>query len=361
MSISCTRERVSVQRPLPPRWYATERDIMFRKTSVEVKVCETLQEAIAEARALNANGQTANERALNLTHVRKIQDAIVHGETRPFDWAIGTVPSLELTSRVNGHHSSNAFLALDALSAEEQAKIPMPIHIIYTTYTCDTAEDLPVLYMQFDPNWTSRNKEDYIGAFMANRPELMETTTRVSNKYATAGLLWYLQKAEGFSGRSAREQYHLVLENDEIQHFLEFCGKDPGLDLNRHKREMNQRVVVAAMYHTTRHGTEDDRDFWKRVSGGRSSFGRDEEDSQAAKLAAFLEHTRDRLYDWPGLKARFKNNQAPNELEIFATCLRLFASYKKGTVIGEAVVLLKNQDVTEIIRRLYPLPELVAA
>jgi hypothetical protein len=327
----------------------------FKIASSEVKVCHTMQEAVREALALNAYGQLANERPLKPRHQLRIESAIAQGYALIMDWAIGRVPSLDLTRRVNGDHSSHAVIALGERSAEEQAQVPMPIYICYTVYECETPEELSFLYSQFDQSMSVRTFEDQLQAYMGNRPELLPITTAHSNRYATGGLMWYLQKAEGYQGRSARDRCGLILENSDVQRFLEFCGPT-GLDLTQKKREINQTAVTAAMYHTTRWGTEADQGFWRRVSGGRASFSRYEEDSHAAKLALFLEQTMTEDHEWGALKNRFRNKQVPNREEIFGICLRVFGMWKKDTPMGEVVVSMRDQDVPEMIRRFYPLP-----
>jgi hypothetical protein len=120
---------------------------------------------------------------------------------------------------------------------------------------------------------------------------------------------------------------------------------------------MSQAPVVAAMFHTLKQGDESDQAFWRQVAGGR--MANIDGESYEYKLAEFLEGARDQMHDWPAaIRKRFRNEYRPNQVEIFATCLRVFAAYKKQTPIREAFLPVHDQDVIAIVRRLYPLPQI---
>ena len=315
-----------------------------------------MEEVIREASDLKVYGKTDSERDFRPYRAAKIREVLVQGYTTPFNWFTGEVPSTGLKRRVDGQHSSEVFLTL---TPEEQEQVVMPIYIVRGHYFCDTEEDLAFLFMQFNQPWSSRSQEDYLGAYLANRPAVAEQINRHAAKYATAGLQWYLQKAESYPGKDQKGQFSLVLRNSAIETFLAFCGHD-GLNLQRRNAEISQRPVVAAMFHTTRQGEERDRQFWRQVAGGR--VVNTDEESHEYKLAAFLEGTRDPDYEWPAaVRKRFKNEYRPNHVEIFATCLRVFAAGKQHRPIREAFLPVPDQNVMTIIARLYPLPEATAA
>ena len=320
----------------------------FRLVSAETKRCDRIEQVIQEAEEINHHGSIGEgEREDKAYREANIRQAIMEGVTRPFEWFTGEVKSTGLIRRVNGQHSTHVFLNF---SEDERKTVPMPVYLLLGKYECDTEDDLAFLFSQFDQPWISRSREDYIGAYLANRPELASKTNRTASTYATAGLLWYLQKAEGFSGKSARDQYELVLKNADIQAFLVFCGYD-GLNLNKRMPEMTQKAVVAAMYHTTRGGIEEDKNFWRRVSGGRSAII--DAESPEYKLAYFLEQTKERAPHWSTpVKNRFRNKLNPNDVEIFATCLRVFTAQRRGVPLGDPFVQVREQNVMEIIKRM---------
>jgi hypothetical protein len=319
---------------------------------VEVRSLMTMDEVMAEASQLESFGGSDSEREERERRERQIKERILSGDMTPFRWAVGHVPSLKLRRRVNGQHSSKVFLAL---TKEEYQMVHFPVVIIYEEYFCETEIDLATLFEQFDPHWSSRNREDYIGAHLSVHPDLYHSMSRIAADKAIQGLTWYLEKVEGYEKASAHEQFELLHKNSEYEVFLHFCGYDQ-LNLNKKINEICHKSVVAAMFHTTRQGTESDRHFWRLVSGGPRALP--DEDSHEHKLAAFLEQAVSQQHEWPSrVRGQFKNKQRPNGLEIFGTCLRVFAAWKKGLRLTEAFTNMRDMSAKEAVAKLYPLSE----
>jgi hypothetical protein len=316
----------------------------------EMRTLNTMEEVLAEARLLDSYGGYDGEREDKERREAQIREKILSGEMTPFVWAVGHVPSLNLRRRVNGQHSSKTFLKL---TEEEYKMVRYPVVIAYEEYLCETEIDVASLFEQFDQHWSARQREDYIGAHLAVHPELSERLSRQAADRAVQGLTWYLEKVEGYDRGSAHDQYELVHKNSEYETFLRFCGYGQ-LNLNKKLKELCHKAVVAAMFHTTRQGSNEDRDFWKTVSGGPQSIL--DQDCHQYKLAVFLENAVVQQYEWPARqRSQFKNKRSPNGIEMYATCLRVFAAWKKGLRLTEAFATVREQNAAEISMKLYPL------
>jgi hypothetical protein len=323
---------------------------MFTLTSTRVLELHTPEEVIAKANEVKNMGGIEGERLIRISRELFIKAKILAQITRPFNWSVGYVPSLNLYRRVNGQTSTGVFLQL---TADEWKMVRFPVVVVEELYTCDTAKDLATLFEQFDAAISSRSREDLVGVHLAVEEDFYGNVAPHAANKATQGLTWYLQKVEGYRGSSASEQFQLIHENDEIKTFMLFCGKD-GLNLSRKLLDISMKPVIAAMYHTTRRGTDHDRAFWRHVSGGKQA--NIEEDGHEHKLAAFLEHARDETFDWKATKNLFKNKEYPDDIEIFSTCIRVFAAYKRNQRVAEAFVKVQERNAKRIVQLLYPLP-----
>lgn len=325
----------------------------FRQSKVEVRTLTTMEEVLAEAKQLESYGGSESEREERERRETQIKERILAGDMTPFRWAVGHVPSLHLRRRVNGQHSSKVFLRM---TEEEYKMVRFPVYIEYEEYECETEIDLATLFEQFDPHWSSRTRPDYIGAHLAVHPGLSKEMSRFAADKAVQGLTWYLEKVDGYDRSSAHEQFELLHKNSEYERFFRFCGYKE-LNPNKKINEMCHVAVVAAMFHTTRQGSDEDRNFWRTVAAGPE--GNPDEDSHAYKLAVFLETAVRRQCEWSArVRGLFKNKQNPNAIEIFTTCLRVFAAWKKGLRLTEAFAAVRDQSAKESVLKLYPLKEL---
>jgi hypothetical protein len=327
---------------------------MYQLQKVNVLELHTRDEVTAKASDVQNIGGIQAERSEKAFREHKIREKLLGGLATTFNWAIAEIPALRMRLRVNGQHSSQVFLDLDD---SDWALVKFPVVIIEQVFTCDTLIDASVLFEQFDPAWSSRSKEDLVGVHLANEDDLYGRVSPYAAARATQGIAWYESKVEGKRRATSGDELQIVHENADIHPFLRFCGKD-GIDLDRKRAEMGQRPVVAAMYHTTRRGTDEDRAFWKRVSGGKQSF---DEDSYEYKLAVFLDQVRSPEAAWsPATRKLFRNGKKPDDVEIFATCIRVFAAYKFSSRITEAFARVKERDCRKIAA-MYALPEEHAA
>jgi hypothetical protein len=218
----------------------------------------------------------------------------------PFRWSVGHVPASGLSRRVNGQHSSEVFLGL---TPEEWAQVVFPVTITWEEYACESTRDLAVLFEQFDPYWSSRNREDLIGAHLGIHDDLRHAIDRYVATRVTAGVVWYREKVLGVRS-TAERQFSIIHEHHDIHAFLTWCGSF----LQKHKTaEMFKKPILAAVYHTARDGDEDARGFWKRVASGKAPL---DADTTEYKLADILDLAHHMDGEWPAaIKRQLKGHK----------------------------------------------------
>jgi hypothetical protein len=321
---------------------------MFRLTNKAILDLQTPAEVLAKVQELKALGGTIGEREDKELREARILAKILSDEMIPFIWVAGYVPSEGIGRRCDGMHSGEVF---QKLTTEQWAQVRFPVVVFYQEYDCDTRQDLGILFEQFNARWSARSNEDLIGAHLANYDDLHDMNRYAANT-ATKGLEWYMKQVEKHHITGENEHFQLVYANHDIHAFLHFCGKELGLSKNI--IDLTSRPVIAAMFHTTRQGNESDRFFWRRVAGG--THANYDETTHEYKLAAFLAQCRDCNYEWPSAARRaFGARVRPNDVEIFATCLRVFAAYKKGMPLTEAFAPVRQKDPAILASTIYPL------
>jgi hypothetical protein len=322
----------------------------FAFQKVDTHVLNTPQEVINIAKETNDLNGSEGEREERERRCDHIKEVVLAGEMIPFIHAIAHVSSDGTKARVNGMHSSHVFLTL---TEEDWKQVKFPVVIIQEHFVCDTPKDRAYLFNQFDAPWSARSREDKIGAHLVLHEDLKGLGRYAANR-ATQGLVWYLQRVEGYTTvTEARAQFEVIHENHDIHRFLQFCRS---LQLDRRKTaEMGMKPVIAAMYRTTRRGGQEAQQFWRAVSGGKGAMS--STDSHHYKLADFLDKARDPHPDWPStIRTKFLNKRNPNDIEVFATCLRLFAAEQLGGHV-ETVERLRERTAQEVAEKFWPLTE----
>jgi len=321
---------------------------MFKYADSAVYRLFSKDEILAKARELKDLGSTSTEREEKERRKKNIKNKLLSGQMIVFHWATGTVHGI--AKRVNGQHSAEVFLEL---SDDEWAMIEpyFPIVIITTDYSCDTEQDRAYLFNQFDPGWSSRNTEDHVGVHMALEPDLLGLTTWAGVK-AAQGLIWYHEEVEGWAKQAPEAYYGIFHHNSDIHRFLHFL-RDIKLQKSRHK-ELALRPVIGAMFHTTRSENLVADAFWRHISGGVGAIL--DGNSLEHKLADFLGSAANHDYKWPGdMTRKFANKRRPNDVEIFATCLRLYTAHMNHVVHAETFERLKVTTAKDVVELLLPL------
>lgn len=325
----------------------------FRLMKAEVLYLNTKEEVLALVGKLFAYGRSESERNLKPSRLEHIKNKILSNEMRPFSWVVAYIEALGLYVNVDGQHSKDVFR--NHMSDEDWEQVTYPVVIQYQEWACDTRLDIAALFEQFDTSWSARSRVDMIGAHLAAHPELMEVISKEAADKAVQGLQWYLENVEDYPRVSVHGQFELLHRNGEFATFYRFLGRE-GLRLDNKTRELAHKAVIAAMYHTTRRGNDSDVRFWRVVSARPEAIL--DEASHEYKLAVFLQKAVTQRCDWtPRQLNQFYTNKNPNPVEIYATCLRVFASWKKQLPITEAFAPVRDQSAKEVTRKLYPLKD----
>lgn len=310
-----------------------ETRMLTLRTSDEVREC---------AAQLKGYGGTESEREDKAIRKLRIKNKILSEEVTPFRWCIGIVtdPDGPLRRRVNGQHSSEVFLEL---APEEWASVRFPVVVIWEEYQCDGRVDLANLFEQFDPQWSSRDGKDIMGAHLGIHENLRSVINRRIALLVATGIVWYRNAVEGQQIPS-EAKYQIVHENHDLHHFLSWCGSF----LQKGKtEEMHRSSVIASMYMTAK--DEAAKGFWKRIAAGKAAH---DADSVEYKLAEFLEMCHDSETDWPRSVTRHFKHSAkrprPGELDVFATCLRAFRSWQKGSKVADIFTPAKDRKASQI-------------
>ena len=318
--------------------------------------CTTKDQVLALAAELDMLGGTIGERAESERREAWLKEIILAGETLPFIWASAKIPTEvpPFEQRVNGQHSSKVFLQL---SDEEWEQVQWPIVIIMQKYLCDSREDFGVLFEQFDNARSLRSKADKIGVHLGFYPDVEpHLKDRDMAVHLIRGLRWYRSKVDGLKITDEGE-FHLIHMNHDIHAFLRFGGS-----FLSHKKtpELLRDSILAAMYHTTRREPRDAQDFWLGVASG---IGHHAADSVSYKLADFFMCYHQKNYPWPqSIQRHLKKGKKPSDLDVFATCLRAFMTWRRDIKMGEIFISSRGKDAAELVKQFYPLPpEEVAA
>jgi hypothetical protein len=323
---------------------------MFRLATVDVLSLNTPEEVRQAAARLKGLGGTESEREDKSSRKNNIRAKVLNREATPFRWCVGRVLDTGLRRRVNGQHGSEVFLEL---TPEEWGRVAFPVVVVWEEYDCDTMRDLPVLFEQFDPSWSTRNGEDYMGAHLGIHSDMYRLISRTVALKVAQGIVWWRTAVDGQKlGRGAR--YEVVHEDGpdaDTRTFLLWCGSF----LQKGKtEEMHHPFVLGAIYHTAR---EDEavRKFWCRVAAGKVTL---DADTIEYKLAEFLDKFRDKQSTWPAAELRWGRNQPdrsrPSDLDVFTTCLRAVRAWQAGTKVAGILTLAKGKKASEIAASFSP-------
>jgi len=308
--------------------------INVAKTTIHV--CRTKEEVLALAARLHGHGGTECERTLRSLRIRKLRERVLGGEMRPFTWAVGSVG--DFVRRVDGQHSSEMFLGF---TPEDWAKIQFPVLVFWEHNDCDTIRDLPDLFEQYNPNWSSRSQEDLVGAHFGIHPELKGLEDRHVNNMLLHGMEWH---ARGVLGKPKSSHFTLVHDNDDTHDFLLWCGSF----LTRHQTaQMLHPAVIAAMWHSF-DGSERCRLFWQNVASGCKD---NPPETVTYKLAAFLDMLADGTKaEWPRTVAKHftPKGNAPSAIQVFATCLGAYHADHSGKRVGEVFEPAKGSKAKDV-------------
>jgi hypothetical protein len=320
----------------------------FQLKRIEQVRIDNPEQAREVARRLEAMKATESEREDKVVRKEKIKAKMLGGELRPFDWAFGVVRGTGIKRRTNGQHSSEVFRDL---TPEEWTRVKFPIFVNLAEYDCDTELDVAVLFEQFDPQWSTRNSEDLIGAHLGIHNGLQKQVDRhIANKVMD-GLLWYANQV-GKQRTHKDRKFHMIHESDAYREFLTWGGSF----FDKKKTfDLLSEPVMAAVFHTISLRPTEADPFWREVAIGK--LRSTDPDSITYKLAEYLKDLNDPDVDWPKAVSKTFTSKAqkrPTPYDTFATCLRAFHSTVNNRKIIEIFTHDKEKNAQEMANE-YPI------
>lgn len=169
--------------------------------------------------------------------------------------------------RVNGQHSSK-------MLSECNGSFPHGRQVIVDTFTCDTKEELALLFEQFDPASSSRTRLEVVNAHGRVHSSLDDVSPTVMSK-AVAGMAYALSNLNA-SGRSTLSQQSKLIHRH--QEFVVWCN--PFVS----ERILCRVGVVAAIFDTYRRNQDASTEFWSLVKDESAPDNKD----ASRTLARFL-------------------------------------------------------------------------
>lgn len=245
------------------------------------------------------------DRKLNEFRVSLYGKMIEAGAMRAVPWATAKCIETGETYRVNGQHSSNAYLRVD--------HIPDGSYAIIEQYVCDTIEDVAHLWNTFDSSIGVRTNREIIQAFAAVSGRLSTISTNML--MLCAGAL-RVAADDGFviNSRKRRdtmaERATALLEQSDFAQWVDerFSRKTTA--------HMTRSGPVAAMFVTWQKCQRDAEVFWTEV--------RDESnpDNQSAsrRAAKWLTQMHTRKKSNPGVVR-----------EQYVRCLLWWNAFRRNT------------------------------
>jgi hypothetical protein len=226
------------------------------------------------------------------------------GAMRPVPWAVAKCIETGETYRVNGQHTSNAYMAVD--------QIPTGSYAIMEHYVCDTIEDVAHLWQTYDSSLGMRNNREIMQAFAATSDKLVGISTNVL--MLCAGAI-RVANDDGFVKNAHRrdtmaQRAEELLNNGDFAQWL-----DDRFSRKTHAHIMRSGVV-ASMFMTWKRCHRDAEIYWTEI--------RDESnpDNQSAsrRAAKWLTQMHTRKKSNPGVVR-----------EQYVRCLLWWNAFRKNT------------------------------
>jgi hypothetical protein len=153
------------------------------------------------------------ERNLNPSRVKYLRERADRGMLLPFRWAEAIYDGRPV--RVNGQHSS-------AMLHELNGSFPEGLTVHHDVYSVDSADDLVVLFHQFDPRKSGRSPADVAGAYQALYPDLREVP-KATAKIGIDAVAWHRRYVVG-AQVGAGDVHYVLFSSSNFHPFLRWLG-----------------------------------------------------------------------------------------------------------------------------------------
>jgi hypothetical protein len=225
---------------------------MFQLVKSEVK--ELTPKLALEFRDMEAS---PTERDLNGGRVKHLREKAEAGLLVTFHWSVANFNGKRL--RMNGQHSSNMLCELNG-------KFPKGLKAHIDEYEVPGAEDLALLFRQFDDKKSGRSTGDVAGAYQGLYPELRDVP-KASAKLAIDGVSWYRRTIDGTHPKSGDGAYEMFAEKG-LHPFVLWIGDVFSIKTP----ELKRAQVISAMYATFIANEKVARTFWDKVARGGDEY-----------------------------------------------------------------------------------------
>lgn len=232
---------------------------------------------------------------------------------RTFVWAYAIHDGKEY--RVNGKHSSNAFVEMFAAGSAPEAVA------LVEFYYCDTLEDVAALFATYDSKKSARTTSDINRIFSAASPRLENITSRVLDLCVTG--LATAHWGTAASAQSIENRARLMLANEA---FCEFMNELLSVDA-KDCIHIKRGPVAAAIAATFRKCQADAKKFWIDVRDGANAVNT----SPQRQLERYLLSVSIKS------KAKFKRGgeeivkKIVDPSEVYARCILAWNAYRTNT------------------------------
>jgi hypothetical protein len=242
------------------------------------------------------------EREFDAKRVKFLRGKIVEGLFLPPSWAVAEFKGKLV--RMNGQHSSHAL-------CDSNGDFPKGITAHVDTYAATDADDLAMLFRQFDARQSCRSSLDIAGAYQG----LFDGLENVNRKHAlqaVKGISWYLRTIDGEAAPTG-DDIGKMFSNNSYHGFICWCETV----FTSKCLEMQRDQVVAAMYGTYILSESRARTFWSNVAKGGVDEG-----SVEGMLSEQLTSDRDEKDSRKKLKAA----------QVYGICAKAWNCFSEGTL-----------------------------
>lgn len=209
------------------------------------------------------------DRPLSKIRLAAHRSSVEAGEFRHAEWSQAYCAETDTIYRVNGQHTVTLF---KKMYEEGLAGLLRGIYIHFSTYYCDTLEDLARLYSTYDNHGVVRTQQNIVQTHAAMDPELAKLPT-INRNAAVAGYSFALFGSCPHRKTKSHERARLMYDHKDFMIWFHeiLSGGD---DATTHERRVMRRSPVAGlMFKTFRKHPRKATEFWTEVRDGSSPRG----------------------------------------------------------------------------------------
>ena len=264
------------------------------------------------------------ERNLSGTRAAILEQQIEAGDLLAFRWVLGVLPD-GTEYRINGQHTSRLFL--NGLKAPKQA------HVSLEVYDCDDLHDVVDLWSRFDPQISSRSKQQVVQTWTEGHADLKGIKRKTAN-LAVGAIAIHTYGAGVVKAKGLHERCALLNEHAEFVRWLDtiLTGKD--------RCHLLRTGVVWAIFRCWLKNKSACKEFWQQVAEGEG-----EKLSPPRKLERFLMLTVAKM----GGGAKAVGIPQVEAREYMAKCIFAWNAWRQGQACLRTLRYHRNRPDPEVL------------